>query len=162
VHLSSDGSSWFLRSSFRRLRLLLLVVFVLVLLAAGVVAWRWHEEHLPTPSVPSVWVNFGKGAADEATMFKWVITGQQVSGIYFDDDLTNSGCYVEPFVGRVDGHSVSLTATFLNGSGTVSWSGTVSAHQLDLDDEIYSPGLPTTFAKTLTGMHYPSCGPGAS
>jgi hypothetical protein len=151
-----------LRSSFRWLLLGFLVVVVFVLIAAGFVGWRWHEAHLPTPSVPSVWVNIDKTAADEATMFKWVITGQQVSGIYFDDDLTNSGCYVEPFVGKVDGHTVSMTATFLNGSGTVSWSGTVSAHQLDLDGEIYAPGSAAIFAKALTVMHYPSCGPGAS
>jgi hypothetical protein len=162
VHLSSDGSSWLLRSSLaRRLLLVLAVVVVFLLFIGAFVGWRWHEAHLPTPAVPSAWVNIGKAETNEVTMFKWVITGQQVAGIYVDDDLTNPGCLVEPFVGRIDGHSVSLTATFLNDSGTVRWSGTVSAHQLVLDGESYSPGSTTAFATALTAMKYPSCGPGS-
>jgi len=138
----------------------LLLVVVSLLLVVVFVGWRWHEAHLPTPRVPSVWVNIDKAEAD-ATMFRWVVTGQQVSGIYIDD-LTNSGCSVEPFIGRIDGHSVSLTATFMNGSGTIKWSGTVSAHQLELDGKVYSPGSPTSFANALIAMNYPSCGPGSS
>jgi hypothetical protein len=161
VHLSSDGSSWLLRSA--RWLLPAGVTFVVLLaLVALFIGWRWHEAHLPTPSVPSAWVNVDKAETNEATMFKWVITGQQVLGIYFDDDLTNTGCFVEPFVGRIDGHSISLTATFLDGSGKVKWSGTVAANRLELDGETYSPGSPNSFARSLSKMKYPSCGPGSS
>jgi hypothetical protein len=162
MHLSSESSSWLLRSSVARwLTLVSALVVVFLLLVAGFVAWRWHEAHLSTPSVPSAWVNINKGESD-AMMFKWIITGQQVSGIYTDDDVTRSGCVVEPFAGRVDGHSISLEATFLDGSGTVTWVGTVSARQLELDGEVYSPGSPTSFAKSLVAMNYPACGPGSS
>lgn len=163
MHLSSEGSSWLFRSTLTRwLLLVLLFVVVLLILVGAFVGWRWHKAHLPTPVVPSAWVNVNKAAADEATMFRWVISGQKVSGIYIDDDLSNSGCDVEPFVGKIDGRSISLTATFMNGSGTVSWSGTVSAHRLVLDGEVYSPGSPTSFADTLVSMKYPACGPASS
>jgi hypothetical protein len=155
VHLSSDGSSWLWRSNFVRWFLLVVVV------VAVFVGWRWHKAHLPTPVVPSVWVNSDK-ADGGAAMFKWVITGQQISGIYVDDDPTNPGCFVEPFTGRIDGNSLSLTATFMDGSGTVIFAGTVSASKLDLDGKVYSAGSAKAFATALVSMKYPSCGPGSS
>jgi hypothetical protein len=163
VHLSSGGASRLFRPGFTRSLLLgSLLVFVLLLVVAVFVGLRWHKAHLPTPRVPSAWVNIDKAVSNEATMFRWVITGQQISGIYTDDDLTNPGCSVEPFVGRIDGRSISLTATYMDGSGTVSWTGTVSAHVLVLDGEAYTPGSPTAFANALTAMRYPPCGPGSN
>jgi hypothetical protein len=163
VHLSSDGSAKLFRSGFTRSLLLgALLVALFLLVVAGLVGWRFYEGHLPTPLVPSVWVNINKADAGDATMFRWVVTGHQVAGIYTDDDSTGAGCSVEPFAGKIVGHSISLTGTFLNGSGTVFWSGTVSAHELVLDDEAYTPGSPTSFANALIAMKYPSCGPGSS
>jgi hypothetical protein len=144
--------------SERRHKRWIAVIVVVAVLFAG---WRWHEAHLSTPIVPSTWVNFDQNSA---TMFRWVITGQHISGIYTWDEVTNNGCIVAPFVGSINGHLVTLTATYLDGSGSTTWSGTVDASELSLNSGggVFVPRSATSFAQALTAMHYPPCGPSSS
>jgi hypothetical protein len=145
----------------RRYRWWIGAVVVAVVLFAG---WRWHETHLPTPFVPSMWV-YVDPSQDSATMLRWVITGRSISRIYTWDDLNNTGCIVAPVIGSINGHSVSLTVNFLNGSGSTQFSGTVDSSKLLLQPpdggivyDSYVPQAATSFVRMLAAMNYPPCG----
>jgi hypothetical protein len=143
------------------------VVLVAVVLFGG---WRWHEAHLPTPLVPSTWVNWPPDENPAVTMVQWVITGQSIMGIYTSDDLASEDCMVAPFVGSIDGRSFTLTVTYLDGSGTTQWWGTVYASKLLLRPtpgglsvaDTFVPRSATWFAQALAAMHEPPCGPANS
>ncbi|MGO9332491.1 MAG: hypothetical protein ACLQCU_00285 [Acidimicrobiales bacterium] len=95
-------------------------------------------------------------------MIRWVIVGQSISGIYTWDELTNNGCIVAPVVGSIDGHSVTLTVNFLDGSGGAQLSGSVDSSELSLSGEAFVPQSAAAFTQMLAAMHYPACGSSSS
>lgn len=140
-----------------------MVAFLGVAAVIAFAGWRWHETHLPTPYVPSSWINVDR--ADGAVTFvQWAMAGRRIEGEYVWDGNTANRCVIAPLNGSINGTNLTLTVTYLDGSGSTQWWGSVDTRRLLIgpgDPQAmktpFVPARASSLGDAISAMGLPAC-----